>query len=472
MIKKYIYALSLICLASFFVVSGCSQIKENIDVTPTSKLGIASSGTILYVKAGPDDPLEDGSLANPYNTLAEIEAASQAGDELIVLYSEEVLDGSIALKTGQELRGELSATGEKPKLKNSAIGIEAYVITLASETEVKDLEIIESNTTAIYGENVTEVELRDLIIRAANLGQYFSPTFTGELYTYNIPRAIAAIHIVGRGDAEMEFEINNVEMYGLGSVGVEVMSFDEAKIDFIIKDVIIMDTILNQWTKDLGRCTAFHVLSTSYAGMKATFDNVFIDNLPEHSDGIYLLGAGKVDIDLNRYVFHDTIHDVGGPLPWGYHTKNGFEYSEITPLNPEVTIKMQNSTIRDCNGTGATVFRRWMYHNLDIPSNVIVDFGGGPLGSIGQNRIYNNYDGKGMAPYMCIDMSVATYGVHAYAKYNYWGIFGEPVRWENQMTGGGFPYWGFPGSFITVETSWGSSIDFSEVLLVDPRPGE
>jgi hypothetical protein len=73
----------------------------------------------IYVMGGAM-PGGSGTEQTPYGSLAEVEANSLAGDSIVVLYSDTMLDGGVALKTGQQLSGRITADRLMPSIANTS----------------------------------------------------------------------------------------------------------------------------------------------------------------------------------------------------------------------------------------------------------------------------------------------------------------------------------------------------------------
>ncbi|MFL6089533.1 MAG: hypothetical protein ACJ71Z_05275 [Aeromicrobium sp.] len=112
-----------------------------------------------YVQAGA--ATSSGTKTRPFSSLAQAETASQAGDTIVVLPSTRVLDGGIALKPRQTLRGAgpsvltEPAPTTLPRLANTTTRLEGDAVRLADDTAVSNLRIAGSRRGAVYGLEVT-----------------------------------------------------------------------------------------------------------------------------------------------------------------------------------------------------------------------------------------------------------------------------------------------------------------------------
>ena len=140
----------------------------------------------------------DGGAARPFNTLALVEAASGAGDTIVVVpspLSVPPLDGGIALKPGQRLIGDgpavvrfgapLVAGGpplagssnlpSQPRIANTTgAGNNGDAVELADDTEVENLVISAAFRGAIYGKDA-----RGVRVRGNDIGNFNTSGATG-----------------------------------------------------------------------------------------------------------------------------------------------------------------------------------------------------------------------------------------------------------------------------------------------------
>lgn len=112
----------------------------------------AAATDVWHVKAGAS-PGGDGSADRPFDSLAAAEQASGEGDSIVVLPSDDVLDGGIRLKRGQTLSG----AGSSSRITNTTANLDGDAVRLADETTVKNLHITHARRGAIYGLDVTGV---------------------------------------------------------------------------------------------------------------------------------------------------------------------------------------------------------------------------------------------------------------------------------------------------------------------------
>ena len=123
----------------------------------------------LYVSAAAGSA-GDGSRAQPFASLARVERASRPGDTIVVLPSPgsaAPLAGGIALKRDQSLVGAgpsvrgASLPQRVPALTNTdAARHSGDAVTLADGSSVRNIVVADAYRGAIYGEDVTGVDVR------------------------------------------------------------------------------------------------------------------------------------------------------------------------------------------------------------------------------------------------------------------------------------------------------------------------
>jgi hypothetical protein len=133
-----------------------------LGIALASATGIAC-GKTWFVRAGAAAG-GGGSKSAPFNSLAAVAQASAAGDEITVLptpLSEPPLDGGIALKRGQKLRGGgppvtgSHPIGQLPRITNSNAAMNSGdAVVLADHAEVSNLVIVKAVRGGIYGHDV------------------------------------------------------------------------------------------------------------------------------------------------------------------------------------------------------------------------------------------------------------------------------------------------------------------------------
>ena len=133
-------------------------------------VGASEAASTWYVQA---DAAADGtgSRSRPFNTLDQVEAASQPGDTIRVLPSMRPLDGGIQLKDRQRLIGlgdpviKAPPAGAQPTVTNTtAARYNGDAIRLASNNLVQNIHIDGAARAGVFGVNATRAEIRGNLI--------------------------------------------------------------------------------------------------------------------------------------------------------------------------------------------------------------------------------------------------------------------------------------------------------------------
>lgn len=171
---RHVRSAIVVSVAAVLAACGADSGGNPTTLTPGS---LPITGPAWYVSAaGSADG--DGSQSKPFNSLQDLEAASQDGDTLVVLPAPldlPPLDGGIALKPGQRLIGagpsvllqgpNAAVSGVRelpalPRIRNSStLRLNGDAVHLAPGAQVRNLVITESQRGAIYGLNVPGVRI-------------------------------------------------------------------------------------------------------------------------------------------------------------------------------------------------------------------------------------------------------------------------------------------------------------------------
>jgi hypothetical protein len=108
------------------------------------------------------------SPASPIGSSPGLDAVTKPGDMIILLWSDEPLDGGVALKPGQTLIGH-AESGRKPVITNSnAARNGGSGIVLADDCKVLDVRIERTRTSGVLGFNVTGACLLGVDVESTN----------------------------------------------------------------------------------------------------------------------------------------------------------------------------------------------------------------------------------------------------------------------------------------------------------------
>lgn len=153
-----------------------------------------AAATSWYVKAGATT--SSGTKARPFSSLAQAESASRAGDTIVVLPSSKVLDGGIALKPRQTLRGDGPSVRSAPlpaalpSVANTTTRLNGDAVRLADQTTVANLRITSARRGAVYGSEVSGARV---------IGNNISGQNSGCVKGYLIPQFNAPTNVPGVG---------------------------------------------------------------------------------------------------------------------------------------------------------------------------------------------------------------------------------------------------------------------------------
>ena len=152
----------------------------------------AADARTWYVRAGATTSA--GTAQQPFGSLAQVETNSQAGDVIVVMPADGVLDGGLQLKTNQTLRGAgpsvLSVGDTAPRLTNTTSRLAGDAIRLADGATVFNVRVTDAQRGAIYGLDVTGVRI---------IGNDISGQNASCTQGYLIPEFLAPTNVPGVG---------------------------------------------------------------------------------------------------------------------------------------------------------------------------------------------------------------------------------------------------------------------------------
>lgn len=340
----------------------------------------AHAGSVWYVQSGADG---DGSRATPFGSLAEAEDASLAGDEIRVLASETVLEGSIRLKSGQTLRGI-----DSPRLASTNAGShDGDLVTLADDTVVRDIHIVDAVGHAIVGRNVSGTLITGNRIDDANSADATSVATgaTAGLGVAAFPKAVIGfVHDLGAARPNIVASNQLVGQTRLGGSAIAIHARGRARAHLSIVD--------NKIGNLGGGFPRSGILIDAQDDARIEFDieATSVSNASESSDGILSVAQHRSRIDgrIRGYEFEGGANQGLG--------SNGIEvvtYYGRSWLSPSEDIHAATSRVAieesDITGSGGFGFVVWnIFGRPDATS--VVDLGSGVLGSVGRNRIFGN----------------------------------------------------------------------------------
>lgn len=167
-------------------------------------LAVPTSARTLYVSAG-GATSGTGTRSAPYASLSDVEKASAPGDVIVVLASPigvPPLDGGIKLKKGQKLLGdgnEITQTKTVltmvPRLTNMTEANNGDAVTLAENSSVSNLLILNARRSGIFGQDVTGITVAGNDISASNTDCVQVRGYGGALYADRSMNGYAAVMI-------------------------------------------------------------------------------------------------------------------------------------------------------------------------------------------------------------------------------------------------------------------------------------
>ena len=333
---------------------------------PLSTASAAAKTATWYVSAAAA-PGGDGTQKAPFSSLAAVEQASHAGDTIMVLptaASVPPLDGGIALKPNQHLLGSGpsvvgSSLTNAPRITNSsATQHNGDAVVLASGDEVANLEIAGTYRGAVYGADVSGVNVHGNDVSAFNTsctdGLFIAPfTFptsapgVGAPLSTGLKNGFAGIMIdATSATGNVTIAHNNVHDAACAD-GIDLRLAGTAN----LKASIANNTVTN-----LGNGGDHQ--SVLAIGMQTSNSSSLTSNLSYNSES----GIGGLESDSEGFfgypsdtsnlaitVDHNTFaHGVGGIGPNG-RSANGMELV-ILSGHPTASMSISNSSFTDTSG--------------------------------------------------------------------------------------------------------------------------
>lgn len=334
----------------------------------------------------------DGSAERPYNTLSDAENAAWVNS---IIYVHEGTgtdlnqDSGIQLNySGQQLIGSgvnfyydsasfTTANGSTPSSILLAEATSAPVISNAGDVAVRvnsvnsmvagiEVENADHGILTRIGDNITisDVTIHDMtsigVLVVPRNGAQMKNATLRNVTVYNA--ANHGIFIGANGDgAQLDYlSASNITVYDSGSYGVNIQANNGGSIGTLeLENMIIYDNPTGLLVNSRGDSSIDQV----YLRDIELYDNT--------SSGLYVLG---VDTSVVNYLSIDNLNIHDNAIGVGIYASANSTLSEIM---------MQNSKVTDSVGRGIYVL-----HDSDTDMNI--DLGGGSLGSIGQNSIYDN----------------------------------------------------------------------------------
>jgi hypothetical protein len=396
----------LACLALAGTVTACG----GADAVDEDSSDVA----IWYVQGTPDGNsgmTGRGTEDAPFTSLAEAEAASSPGEEIQVLAplpGSSPLDGGIALKPGQTLRGTESADGPPSITNTDPERRGGDAVTLADNSTVTGVRIVEAAGHAVVGRNVTGAVVANNEIRGGNLADLTSVQTggTAALGVPMFPKAIVAFVDDGAGGPGARSNtVSRNEIEGMRDPGGELNRLGGAGIALHARgssDVSL--AIAGNTISDLGPGfprSGILIDAQEEARVTLETDDNQVTNAYQSSDGMLVVAQHKSSITgaVRRYKYLGFAPQPGASTPELGVGNNGLEVVTYFGANwlkagdgePErhqaqTRLLMEESDIQGAGGFGLAI---WNIFGKPAAETVL-DLGGGELGGRGANRIFNN----------------------------------------------------------------------------------
>jgi hypothetical protein len=326
----------------------------------------AAAATTWYVSASAA-PGGTGSQKAPFNSLATVQAASQAGDTIIVAPSAPSvppLDGGIALKPNQHLLGGgpsvvAGSLTNAPRITNSSAAQNSGdAVELAGGDVVTNLQIAGAYRGAIYGANVSGVTVSGNDVSAwnpscangLNIPQFTFPTDApgvGAILAGGINNGWAAIMIADTSaTGNVSIGHNNVHDSACGD-GIDLQLAGTANLTAAISNNTLtrLDTSGQQASV---LAIGMKTTGTSTLSANLTYNTqTYIGGLDTDSEGFFGFPGDASHMAIT--VDHNTFaHGIGGTAPNG-RSGNGMEFV-ILSGHPTASMSIANSTFYDASG--------------------------------------------------------------------------------------------------------------------------
>ncbi|MDE0732835.1 MAG: hypothetical protein OSB72_07245 [Gammaproteobacteria bacterium] len=406
----------------------------------------------------------DGSLTVPFNSLRQAEAVSEEGDTIYLIASGEILDGGISLRSGQKLLGVdrqgrlITEPADRIKLTNTTDYQAGIIVQLAGENEVAGIHFLDMRGYGIAGANTNYsgafIHHNSFSGNAQNhivdeRGLVYSISLNAVAGTIEDVRIedseffdgfdLGAIRVFHSGASIGEYHFQRNSFSDLGGRAYFVRTRETSKVTTTILDSTasnlghggrnsdsIIPYLMGQSEQEmLVQNYQFEnpkgVGSVSNTGIESyMFGNPrpdkanwctacklkfrIIDTVIKSaaSDPIQFSNAGinsEMDLEIrNTQIIGGDPRQGGGGI--------SVNYQPVENSGAKMSLLVENTDIVGTTGYGFSFNNRGGGNKLDA----IVDFGGGELGSQGNNRIMDNEKGS----IRMLDQKVT-------ARNNYWG---------------------------------------------------
>ena len=215
MVYKTLFQQEITCLLllSMLVTSGCHTVLQDTDDSDDTSIWYVQQNQLSNQK------IAAGTRAQPFHSLETAEQISKPGDTIRRLPSpvnSNPLDGGIILKEGQILEG-LSENNRRAQITNTQVNHhEGDAVTLANNSIVRNLHIVQSAGHAIVGRNVHGIAVEKNWIQGGNRSDLTSVTTgaTASLGVLEFPKGIISLFHSSNDSLDSENRIINNTISG------------------------------------------------------------------------------------------------------------------------------------------------------------------------------------------------------------------------------------------------------------------
>ena len=466
MINKVRVLFTITCL---LLATGSLQLLSNGPQAQTIRSGDADS---IYVSASAEIG-GNGTSASPFRMLSDAERASEPGDTIFLIAQNitDVIDGHISLKPGQKLLGMLpdgrvSEDVElRVKLTNSSTQNDGFVVEVSNSNEIAGVHFVNIRNSAITNEKMdfsnTHIHHSTFSGTADDhveddRGLLYAVTFSASEGVQGNVRVedslflngfdLGAIYISHSGSSKADYRFQRNEFYDLGGRPYFVQTSGQSKVETVILDSSADNIGLGGRNSDsiipwlMGESEQvmlvqnYHYKNTDQVGNDSnTGMEAFIFGEPRPDPENWCIRC-KLSLKIVDSVFEDTVTDSIQFTNFGVNSDLSYEIRNTRivggdpkqgggaiSLNVEngpnssgrTTLLVENTDIFDSKGYGFSMNDSGVSDGY----SATIDFGGGALGSRGNNRIVGNERGSIRIP--PVNMSAGS---------NWWGERGLSVR--------------------------------------------
>lgn len=420
----------------------------------TQGQSLAAAGAKQYYVSADASPDGDGSFNRPFLFLSQAESAAKAGEVIYLIASDEnkLINGGITLKPQQKLiglssRGQLLAnTDRRARVTNTTDQLEGVIVQLSEANEVAGIHFQDMRNYAISGAgtdysglyihdslftgNAPEhIEDERGLVYAVSLdaGEGERDSIRIENSSFRDGEDLGAIRVFQSGDSRGNYRFQGNDFSDLGGRAYFVRTRQRSKVETVILDSQADNIGLGDRNSDsiipylmgqseqvmLVRNYRFNnsrqVGSPSNTGIEA-----FMFGSPRPDEANWCTSC-KLTLKILDSVIENAVTDPIQFSNSGRNSQLAFEIrnTRIIGGNPQqggggislnlqsvadsgsrTTLLVENTDIIGTTGFGFSMNNRGGGEDF----TVVVDFGGGALGSSGNNRFINNAAGAMRVP--------------------------------------------------------------------------